>query len=155
MLLSMFISFLLARRFGGRMYVPLMIVGLVLVSFFSVGIPEFRFGQRVWPMERNAVLLHNPVPLSFPLYASSVKYETDEAYRGDMLYQLYLFNFVIREHLIFFYSFIPSKTFNLGMFDYVLYYSFFMLVNMVGAILGYWLGKATFIDHLFKKGTKQ
>lgn len=131
------------------MYVLLSIVSLVLISFFSVGIPEFRFGQRVWPVERNAVLLHNPVPLSFPLYAS-IRYERD-IHVDDMLYRLYLFNFVIQEHWIFFYSFMPYLTFNLSMFDYVLYYSFFMLFNIVGAIIGYWISKTTFIDKLLKK----
>jgi len=43
MLLSMFISFLLAKMFRGKIYVLLVIVSLALISFFSVGLPSYNF----------------------------------------------------------------------------------------------------------------
>jgi len=70
MLLSMFMSFLLARKFHGKAYVFLMATGLVLISFFSVGLPHY-YSEEIFPNRtESGLLLENPVPLSFPFYAS-------------------------------------------------------------------------------------
>jgi len=68
MLLSMFTSFLLARRFKGKVYFLLMTVVLILMSVLSIGFPSvwgtMRDGTTVWQVNLPAI------PLSFPFHTS-------------------------------------------------------------------------------------
>jgi len=155
MLLSMFISFLLARRFGGKMYVPLMIVGLVLVSFFSVGVPEYMYILRHpvhQPISTDGVLPNNPLPLSFPFY-SSVYHRRPMEFR-DLEWEDYRLNFltlILQETRIVSVGARGSVLLSFSWNIYFLYFTFFLLVNIIGAIIGYWLSKATLVDKLLKR----
>jgi len=158
MLLSMFISFLLARKFRGKVYVLLMILVPVLISLFSIGFPSVwgtlewyslavehvREGTTIWHMNIPAI------PLSFPFYASiSEEYHflpfiVD--YTPPPLYQIELY-------------FLTNQIWTNGHVHWVLtsehtilLVSSFLLVNIVGAIFGYWISKLTFIEKLLKKG---
>jgi len=145
MLLPTFMSFLLARKFKGRIYILLMTVVLILVSLFSIGFPSvWRSigGDIIWQVNLPTI------PLSFPFYASisEVRYghiliHPSPPYppRYDvglyfLTFQLVGFDFiVITSHII-------------------LLVSSFLLVNLAGVMLGYWISKTTFIDKLLKKG---
>jgi len=75
MLLSMFISLLLARKFRGKTYVLFMAVSLALVTLFSMGLPSYfpyRYKPMVWEYDPKSLLyeLKSPLPLLFPFYAS-------------------------------------------------------------------------------------
>jgi len=158
MLLSVFVSFLLAIIFRRKPYVLFMAICLLLISFFSVGVPTtINLSERsVAPAERG-ILLDNPLPLSFPLYASlyvekPINFPT-EHYVSEK-YQLYFFTSIFHQTWV--WSEFPEGVhLNISWVDYTIFYSFFMLINMVGAIIGYWLSKTTFIDKLLKKRTKQ
>ena len=158
MLLSMFISFLLARRFRGKVYVLLMIVVLILVSLFSIGVPSV-WGTLEW--HRLAVeyvgegttiwQLNIPaIPLSFPFYASiSEEYHIllfIVDYTPPPLYQIELYfltNQIWANDYV--HWFLTSE-------HIILLVSSFLLINFVGTIFGYWISKSTFIDKLLKKG---
>ncbi len=159
MLLSMFISFLLARRFRSMLYEFLTITALVLISYFSFGFPT----GRDYPTPS-----YYPIPLSFPFYSigsthpghgmlpvESVPVESTPVLSES--YELYFLNIPIAEtwhH----YSF--SDELPIFFLLYQLkhpwvfhpHYQFFFVVNLVGAIFGYWISKTTFIDKLLKKG---
>ena len=142
----MFISFILARKFTGKTYVSLMTVSLILVSLFSMGLPShfpFRHHRTIWVYDPKSLLyeLKSPLPLSFPFYASVQK--------GLYVIVGPVFNYYLLHFLTF--EFVRGYApFTLGWL--CLYYSFFLLVNLVGAIFGYWISKTTFIDKLLKKG---
>ena len=131
MLLSMSLSFLLERKFGTRIYVQLMAILIIVVSLFSTGLPVFYDG---WDYE-----LKYPLPLSFPFYASIKKVPGPVPlvvpYPG--IYILYFLTFEISRSVTPFYFF-------QGMF--FLHYSFFLLVNVVGAIVGYWISKSKSLE---------
>jgi hypothetical protein len=139
MLLSMFISFILARRFTGKTYVSLMAVSLALVSLFSMGLPS-RFDY--YPYS-DAYKLEHPLPISFPFHAS-IKYPPMYARHPPAI--SYFVHFVTVKIVI------DYTPFTLTLGKLYFYYSFFLLFNLVGAILGYWISKTTFIDKLLKKG---
>jgi len=138
MLLSMFISFILARKFTGKTYVSLMTVSLILVSLFSMGLP------RLFPyyQYQSRYELKYPLPLSFPFYASlqPVTVTTRPPYGPISSYLLHFLTFeFVRVY----------APFTLGWL--CLYYSFFLLFNLIGAIFGYWISKTTFTAKLLKK----
>lgn len=154
MLLSMFVSFLLTRKLRGKTYVLAVVVSLFLISFFSVGVPTvINLPEReVVPAERG-ILLDNPLPLSFPFYASlNVKKPinlTTEHYVSEK-YQLYFFASMFHQTWV--WSEFPGGVhLNISLVDYILYCSFFMFVNVVGALMGYWISKAAFIDKLLTR----
>ena len=128
MLLSMFSSFLLVRKFGSRIYVRLVTILIILVSLFSMGLPVFNSG---WEYE-----LKYPLPLSLPFYASI---EWRGGFPELSLYLLYFLTFEINR------SVTPSYFFHGMLF---LHYSFFLLVNVVGAVVGYWIGKSKRLEGL-------
>lgn len=150
MLLSMLVSLLLAKRFHGKIYVLLMAVGLVLTSFFSVGVPSYHFISKDSAVEaQSGILLDNPLPLSFPIYASlNLEWRALSAWTQH--YQLYFLTFIFYKNKVQSQSLIYMWLF-LSWGDYILYYSFFLIVNFVGAVIGYWLSKTTFIDKLLAK----
>jgi hypothetical protein len=137
MLLSMFISFILARKFTGKTYVSLMTVLLILVSLFSMGLP------RLLPyyQYQSTYELKYPLPLSFPFYASLQPVTVTG--RPPPPIGLYLLHFLTFEFVRVY------APFTLGWL--CLYYSFFLLFNLVGAIFGYWISKTTFIDKLIEE----
>jgi len=148
MLLSMFISFLLAGRFRGKTYVLLMAVALFLVSMFSTGFPTLK-DLEAQPKEGYWQVNLFAIPLSFPFYAhiSEVKGgiiapplpHFIPPPRYDV--KLYSCGFEIGANY-----FIPLTT------NYVIFFiSFFLLVNLVGTMLGYWIRKTTFVDKLLAR----
>jgi len=148
MLLSMFISFLLARKIKGKLYVLLITVVLILVSLFSIGFPRIwdYLGWRYSPEYIFWQLNLPALALSFPfhVYFSLARLRFVPPSPNPPIYDLNLYFLV----------------FQLESFDriylstgyIILLVSFFLLVNLVGAILGYWISKTTFIDKLLKKG---
>ena len=146
MLLLMFVSFLLARRFKGKVFVLLMTAVLILISVSSTGFPSvwgpWR-GHTFWQVNSPAI------PLSFPFYISIPKvsyglieppfypkplppgYDVELFLLGFMIDGLYLIN-LTASHIIFLVS-------------------FFLLINLVGAIFGYWISKTTFVDRYFAR----
>ena len=143
MLLSMFISLLLARRFKGKVFVLLMTAVLILVSVSSIGFPSVwrsYYGVTFWQVNSPAI------PLSFPFYVSIPEvdyltiniphpkplppgYDLELFFLGFMIDGLYLIH-LEASHIIFLVS-------------------FFLLINLVGAIFGYWISKTTFMDRYF------
>ena len=147
MLLSMFTSFLLARRFGGKAYVALLIVFSILVALFSVGIPRvdayWRYTYRKYSVELKYLL-----PLSFPFYASvfvALPLRTHTLPTGwefvpnppRHYYQLHFVTLKIQELGL-----------PIGLVHFILFYSLFLVINIAGAILGYLISKTTFIEKL-------
>ncbi len=142
MLLSILLSFLLARKFTGKIYVLLTTVFLALISLFSMGLPShfpYRYSPTVWVYDPKSLLyeLKSPLPLSFPFYASVQK----GIFIGPVI-NYYLLHFLTFEFVR---DYLPST---LGVL--YLYYSFFLLANIVGAIIGYWISKSTILERLFK-----
>ena len=157
MLLSMFISFLLARKFKGKIYVLLMTVFLIFVSLFSIGFPSVwgtlegewfpREGVTIWQLNLPAIPFSFPFCVSIseeyhiihylkaiydyaspPLYHIELYFLTNHIWAND-----YVHWFLTSEHVI-------------------LLVSSVFLINFAGAIFGYWISKTTFIDRLLKKG---
>lgn len=161
MLLSMFISFLLARRLHGRLYVFLITVTLVVASFLSTGFPtcfrcKFEIGLLQLRTHNNGMLLKDPLPVSFPFYAS-VYFSSLNLRTSAETYQLHFLMSTFRESQIgVFVGPGMGSTVDLTLYfawtHYVLYYSFFLLVNVIGAIIGYWIEKKAFIEKLLQKG---
>jgi len=152
MLLSMFTSFLLARRFKGKVYVLLVTVVLILMSLLSIGFPSvwgtMRDETTVWQVNLPAIPLSFPFhtsisegppinivgtwrpPFPFPpTYSVRLYFLTYQVWTNEMSGPLQL---LTSEHIVFL---LP----------------FFLLVNLIGATFGYWISKTTFIDKLSKK----
>lgn len=139
MLLSILISFLLAKRFGRVTYVLLTTVSLVSISFLSFGLPDVTSSGRDYPTPS-----YYPLPFSFPFYS------IDNAHPSwGMLavlaesYKLCFLTFRIAE----FWGFYPlsQTSYLITLFRF---YSYFLLVNVGGAIFGYWISKATFMKEI-------
>jgi hypothetical protein len=135
MLLSMFISFLLARKFTSKKYVLLTTVFLALISLFSMGLPS-RFDYSQYS---DVYKLEHPLPVSFPFHAS-IRYPPMHARPPATI--IYFVRFVTVEIAI------RPAPFTLG--ELYFYYSFFLLANIVGAIIGYWISKSTILERLLK-----
>jgi len=129
MLLSMLVSLLSARWFKGRTYVLWMVFIIIVFSTISVGVID---------VQNLHFYLRKPVPASYPFFASSI-YDYSDG--GEPKYYLH---FLVEKFQVY-----HTHNFLLG--DFVPLYSLFLLVNLVGAILGYWISKTTFIDKLLKK----
>lgn len=131
MLLSMFVSFLLARKFGGKKYVLLMTTYLALVSLLSVGLVFVTWGHDKYYGPRF------PLPLSFPFHATyyhtvqggQVIDNVTTTYSFQPYYGLFFFTLKIESF--------PFGSFSFG--DLMLVHSFFALDNLLGAILGFWI----------------
>ena len=152
MLLSIFISFILAKRFKAKVYVLLMPIVLILMSLLSIGFPSvwgtLRDGTTVWQVNLPTVPLSFPFHTSIsrepliralgnyrppfpllPLYSVRLHFLTKQVWTNEKLAPLYLLS---SEHI-------------------VLLVSFFLLVNLLGAVFGYWISKTTFIDKLLTR----
>ena len=152
MLLSMFISFLLARRFKGKVYFLLMTVVLILMSLLSIGFPSvwgtMRDGTTVWQVNLPAI------PLSFPFHTSTSEPPPINI-AGDWILpfpfpptysvRLYFLTYQVWTNEM------PDPLQLLTSEHIVLLPPFFLLVNLIGATFGYWISKTTFIDKLLKK----
>lgn len=150
MLLSMFMSFLLAKRFRGKLYVFLMAIVLALTSFFSTGFPHY-CSRVFFDRTESGVLLENPLLLTFPFHASLCLERTIGFDRET--YQLRFLTLMFQEYSV--YSEGPRGTLSLDISwsIYILFISFFILVNMVGAIIGYWISKKALIQNLSETKT--
>ena len=144
MLLSMFISFLLARRFSRRIYVPLMVVVMILISTSSVGWITMLDEHRI-----NVEPQCTP-PLSFPFHTIKM---VQTWWRGGFpVYSIRFLELQISEIVSENYWFLTLR-------QVLLIHTFFLLVNIVGAILGWgisaifghWINKTTFIGRYFAR----
>lgn len=150
MLLSMLISFLLARRFRGITYVLLTTVALLSISLLSFGFPPMVYSRS----PRTGIPGFHSFPLSFPLYSF------DNTYPCGMLlspyvppfpesYELHLLNFKISETI----SHYPILS-HISYLDLLLrFLPFFLIINIVGVILGYEFSKLTFTHSYLWIGT--
>jgi hypothetical protein len=145
MLLSMFISLILARKFKGKVFVSLMTAVLILISVSSIGFPS------VWGPWRGYTFWHlnlPAIPLSLPFYISIREvyhYTINLPSPHPPGYDVELF---------FLRSTIDGLGFyliNLTASYIILLVSFFLLINLVGAIFGYWISKTPFMDRYFAR----
>jgi len=138
MLLSMFISLLLARKLRGVTYVLLTTVALLYISLLSFGLPT------LGPYNPTPDLI--PFPLSFPFYSINTVRPRSFWTFTEMAesYELYFMTSRIaevweeRSHFQFNY-----------LEDLFPFYCYFLLINIVGAILGYGLSKSKSIWRYF------
>jgi hypothetical protein len=135
----MLLSFVSIKRLGGSKYVLLMTILVALISFFSA----FSI-LRVIPYGSTYYFAPNPpIPLSFPLYASL---DTDWLFDASLdfppRYGFYELHFLTLE--------IGDLLFPFTSDLLILFYSLFILVNIIGAIIGYWIGKSTLSERLIK-----
>ena len=139
MLLSMCISFLLGRSFRRKSsYVLLLVPITILMSFFSAYyVDRFRY-------------FLGPFPLSFPFYTNTfVENPTIFNFLEPTHDGLYLLGWRISSFAL------PLQLETLAFLT-----SFFLLINLVGAMLGYWIGntlpekslKREMFDFFFKFG---
>lgn len=137
-MLSLVVSFLLRIRFKGKVYVLFTAIALFLISLFSVGVPyirEYPAGYSI-PTYKTIEPRHI-LPLSFP-FCGHFYYSW---WWGESQYYLYFLTFEIVHFGGVF------KSIYTGI--YILLFSFFLLVNLLGAIFGYWTEK------LFEKKVHQ
>ena len=118
-----------------------MIIIVSLVSFFSA----FGLPQVIRIHDTHFVKPVLPVPLSFPFYAYVFNWHSpplpvdqmswiSEVYSLDVLgIRIYALDLSIMH---------PE--------DALLFFSFFLLVNIVGAIIGYWISKSAILERLFR-----
>jgi hypothetical protein len=139
MLLSMFISFLLARRFRWKTYVALTTIIVALVSLFSVTVVY------LYPLPLFDVRVKQyPLPLSFPFHVCIWRYS---GYGFRYGVEIYFLTLRIGHQSLWL---APSSMFDIMNFFGKVYISF-LLINVVGAIFGYWISKTTFIDKLLTR----
>jgi len=153
MLLSIFLSFVLTIKFEGRKYAILIFTIIVLVSFFSAfgWITIHQYEE--FPLRTIEYYRLHPVPLSLPFYASTsldlpIKFLNYPPIPRlfnltKIIYQIDFLTFEI----ISINTYYSSFTLEIAS----LCYSFFLLVNIVGAIVGYWIGKSEILERFFKK----
>ena len=141
MLLSMFMSFLLARRFRWKIYLILIAVIVALVSLFSLTVVcLFPFSQL---FDR-----YRPLPLSFPFH---VRIYMPHTFAGtSYIFEIYFLTLKIGNLGISYMTRLPNMDYFLDFLGKV--YLSFLIINFVGAILGYWISKTAFINKLLKKG---
>jgi len=125
MLLMVLVSYLLRRRFQGKRYVILVFVVTVLVSFFSTG-----YGWKI--IDGSLYTTLPPLPFSFPFLSILDSYLT---MNWDSLH------FVIAYDVYFVTIWITRLESSPLLMQFLLVpaFSFFLLVNIIGAIIGYWI----------------
>jgi hypothetical protein len=143
MLLSIFLSFVLARKFKGRKYAIFVFVVIVLVSFFSafgwITIHQYK----AFPFKSTEYSRLHPVPLSYPFYAS-VFYDLGVLLRSpiDAIRIIYQIDFLAFEMTR---ATTPYSSFTLGRAP--VYYSLFLLINILGALVGYWMRQSRIVAY--------
>lgn len=131
MLLAAILSFLVNGKFQGKKYVAIMITITLLISFFSA-FGWIEVSQRMSYTGINCYIRPIfPIPLSFPFFAYVERARYD------------LFFFVWRINREYTHIFLASRGF--------LYYSLFLLVNIIGSIIGYWINKTRFVERIHKE----
>ena len=118
----MLVSYLLARRFGGKKYVILSTIAITLISILSA----FGWIKIEFSFERIYDVLILPIPLSFPFYALIFR---SSGFWVNGVYNEYRIYFILLQVL----------RWGLNRDLSFLYFSFFLLINLVGAIIGYWI----------------
>lgn len=151
MLLSMIASFLLAKRFSGKKYLSRMTIIIASISLLSVGLNSVTSDHGVGYI--NPKLPIPPLPLTLPVYAGYYLTVTG-GQSTDNITETYGFE---RHYTLFFLG-MTIKHYNLGsdfavlpFEDFILAYALFTLINLTGAVLGYWLSKSTFIKRHFAR----
>jgi len=125
MLLSMFTSFLLARRFRMKIFLPLIAAVIMFISYFSVGLPI-----RALTGSDFSTPSTYPLPLSFPFHSVN---KIDRLYYES--YEIYFLNYRIIEYWSHGYP-------GFGVYYHLSFAYHFLLFNVAGAILGYELSRA-------------
>lgn len=147
----MFLSLLAARRFRGKVFALLVIIISGVIAFFSVGIPScvtLPEYHRFPSSPKSGVLLENPLPLSFPIHSSLSLTVTFSSAWQDL--QLYFTGLQFHAERIFGVSHMGGYWLDFSLVDYANFFSFFMLINVVGSVFGYWLSRRASIDRLSK-----
>jgi len=153
MLLSMITSFLLARLLHGKVYVLIMTVLLILISFFSAGVPEYVFVKRgffqhgMWVPDDEGLLIKNPLPLSFPFYSS--RFDT---WWGDGTYRICFISLTLQDFPVYETQF---RFMQMSWPSYFAFYALFISINILGAIIGYQLGRRTILAKLSSRQEKK
>lgn len=154
----MFVSFLAVRVLRPRLHVFVSMAVMLVISLLSVGLPLSQSGaSSIRPDGSveyvNGIVLREPLPLSYPFYATINRTFWPNywsAYRTDIdLYKIQFFWMQFPQS--------PSRTvilqnstlakpeplvyFAMDWGDYLLYYTFFFSLNLVGVIIGYWIRK--------------
>lgn len=141
MLLSLFTSFLLTRMSRKKLYVLFMAIALFLISFFSVGVPESVTipNRSFQDTGTEGLMLNDFHPLSFPFYSSV--YQREPVYFHDVEWEEYRLNFVTMTlyGTRILYESNLGAALSFSWIDYILYFSLFLLVNIAGAVVGYWI----------------
>jgi len=130
----------------GVAYIISMIVIISLVSFFSA------FGRLEVTKILDTYFIDpaSPLPLSFPFYAHVYLYQPPlppdlpHGFFGRIITKTYSLTVLG----------LQIDTISLSVYhliDAILYYSFFLLINIIGAIIGYRISKASFVEKLFKR----
>jgi hypothetical protein len=166
MLLSMLVSFLLALKLRQEKYVLFSAIMVALVSFLSAGVPHYEsyvYSYLPEPSNVSGVVMSEPLPLSFPFYAyiNRTSYPSSLPPKEDIYesYQVELLTFKLPQSsartIIDVSQNIgaeqPTRFLYLDWGDYLLYYTFFFALNLVGTIIGYWVSRTAFIDQWLRK----
>ena len=143
MLLSMFASFLLARLLRGKVYFSFLTIVLLILSFFSVGVPHYESIPVDWRMFENnqgGVLFDDPFPLSFPFYSSSSVESTVGYTRQDYEVHFLTLTFYTTGVEV---ALSGGIVLRISWHDYFDFFLLFFLINAAGAMVGYWLSRRT------------
>ena len=139
MLIAILLSFVSTKRLRGSKYVLLMILVIALMSFLSA----FNMVKVITYDSTYYFAPNLPIPLSFPLYASlDTNWFFDASLYFPPRYGFYELHFLTVEIGGFLFPFTSDLL--------ILFYSLFILVNIIGAIIGYWIGKSAFSERLIK-----
>jgi len=167
MLLSMLLSFLLARRFHRKTYVVLFSAVIVaLISFLSTGVPHYETHpyppELLGPENTSGVVPSQPLPLSIPFYAIIDR----PSYQNPLLprertvweyYQIDLLTFQFLPYPILIDAYVSreaeqlSKVLYMDWGEYWSCYLFFFALNLVGAIIGCLISRTTCVDQRLRK----
>jgi len=138
MFLSMSLAFFLARKFQGKKYAISIVTLIVFGSFFST-FGWITIHQRTDYTQRTVQWYKfHPIPLSFPFYALVFYDLTVIPLPIDLSKITYQINFLTFE-ITQFTTYYSSFTLR----DASIYYSLFLSVNIVGALVGYWINIST------------
>jgi len=143
MILSIFLSFVLSKKFRGRTYALLMILVTVVVPFFSA----FGWVEVIMFDSTYYLTPSSTVPLSFPFHASidtSMGFISPPG--SPPMFGEYPLYFLTVEIGRFVFPLRPDL--------FLLVFSFFVLANIIGGIVGYWMDKSAILERIFKKSLR-
>jgi hypothetical protein len=124
MLLSMYLLYRLARTAKLRSYMPMVAGFILVVSLLPAILPVTLVIQVTWPVTF----------LSFPFFASMgyTRIFENDLPRHIWYYKLQFLVLDITSS-----NFSPSS----ALTECIRHFPFFLVVNILGALLGYWIGK--------------